>query len=189
MVQISTPAPCTVYTVKSLFCINSKEKLTEFYGMVTVYSGLYQKPLVVQKITILNYEKTTHTMFKLIYEPILSTNSENHIKNIKKLYTWDTSTETIAATTILQLEVHTHASMHARTHTHTHTHTHTYVATDNYRPGTSTWTVYHIALIFKGEKFQGFLSSLENSTPENFVPSKMPLKNLFPVSGLSLWYC
>ena len=126
-------------TVKSLFCINSKEKLTEFYGMVTVYSGLYQKPLVVQKITILNYEKTTHTFFKPIYEPILSTNSKNHIKNIKKLYTWDTSTETIPAATILQLEVHTHTyththtthtththNTHTYTHTHTHTHTHTY---------------------------------------------------------------
>ena len=81
MVQISTPAPCTGYTVKSLFCISSKEKLTEFYGMVTDYSGLNQKPLVVQKITILNYEKTTHTLFKPIYEPIPSTNSKNHIKN------------------------------------------------------------------------------------------------------------
>ena len=76
--------------------------------MVTVYSGLYQKPLVMQKITILNYEKTTHTLFKPVYDLILSTNSENHIKNIKKLYTWDTSTETLAAATILQLEVHTH---------------------------------------------------------------------------------
>ena len=94
MVQISIPFPCTGYTIKSLFCINSKEKLTEFYGMVTVYSGLYQKPLVVQKITILNCE---NTIVKLVYEPILSTNSKNHIKNIKKLYTWDTSTETIAA--------------------------------------------------------------------------------------------
>ena len=96
MVQISTLAPCTEYTVKSLFCISSKEKLTGFYGMVTDYSGLYQKPLVAQKITILNYEKTTQTLFKPIYEPILSSNSENHIKNkiiIKKLYTWDTSTE------------------------------------------------------------------------------------------------
>ena len=125
MVQISTPAPRTGYTVKSLFCISSEEKLPEFYEMVTDYSGLYQKPLVVQKITILNYEKTTHTLFKPIYEPILSTNSENHIKNIKKLYTWDTSTEIIAAATILQLIVHTHSRTHARTHARTHTHTHT----------------------------------------------------------------
>ena len=104
--------------------------MTEFYGMVTVYSGLYQKPLVVQKITILNYEKTIHTLFKPIYEPILSTNSENHIKNIKKLYTWNTSTEKIAAATILQLKVHTYT----RAHTRTHAHPHTYVATDTYSP-------------------------------------------------------
>ena len=71
MVQISTPAPCTGYTVKSLFCISSKEKLTEFYVMVTVYPGLYQKPLVAQKITILNHEKNTHILFKPVYEPIL----------------------------------------------------------------------------------------------------------------------
>ena len=58
MVQISIPFPCTGYTIKSLFCINSKDKLTEFYGMATVYSGLYHKPLVMQKITILNCENT-----------------------------------------------------------------------------------------------------------------------------------
>ena len=79
MVQISIPFPCTGYTIKSLFCINSKEKLTEFYGMVTVYSGLYQKPLVVQKITILNYEKThTHCLsqsMNLYYHLILKITS------------------------------------------------------------------------------------------------------------------
>ena len=88
--------------------------------MITIYSGLYQKPLVVQKIIILNYEKTIHTLFKPIYETILSSNSENHIKNIKKLYTWNTSTEKIVAATILQLKVHTYTCAHARTHTHTH---------------------------------------------------------------------
>ena len=80
MVQISTPTPSTGYTVKSLFCISSKEKLTEFYGMVTIYSGLYQKPLVVQKITILNYNKTTHThclsqSMNLYYQLILKITS------------------------------------------------------------------------------------------------------------------
>ena len=58
VVQVSIPFPCTGYTIKGLFCINSKDKLTEFYGMATVYSGLYQNPLVMQKITILNCENT-----------------------------------------------------------------------------------------------------------------------------------
>ena len=36
MVQISIPFPCTGYTIKSLFCINSKDKLTR-----VVWDGNY----------------------------------------------------------------------------------------------------------------------------------------------------
>ena len=72
--------------------------------------------------TIAEFESDNCTLFKPIHEVILSTNFETHIKNIKKLYIWGTTTEIIAAATLFQVEV--------------------YVATDSYRPGSVTWLLY-----------------------------------------------
>ena len=69
-----------------------------------------------------DFESDNYTLFKPIHEAILATNFENHVKNIKKLCTWSTSTDINAAAILSQLQV--------------------YVPTDNYRPGITTWLVY-----------------------------------------------
>ena len=69
-----------------------------------------------------DFESENYTLFKPIHEAILASNFENHIKNIRKLYTWSTSTEITAAAILFQLQV--------------------YVLIDNYRLGITTWLVY-----------------------------------------------
>ena len=92
-----------------------------FRALLKAISGIEDYHSHLQK-AIADFESDNQTLFKPIHEAILSTNFENHVKNIKKLYIWGTSTEIIAAATLFQLEV--------------------YVATDSYRPGIPTWLVY-----------------------------------------------
>ena len=71
-------------------------------------------------------EADNHNLFKPIHETVNRTKFHTHVQNIKKLYTWGTSTEIIAAAaaaaTLFQVEV--------------------YIATDSYRPGVPMWLQY-----------------------------------------------
>ena len=68
------------------------------------------------------FEADNDTLFRPIHEAVHRTQFGTHVKNIKKQYTWGTSTEITAVATLLQVEV--------------------YVATDNYRPGVPMWIQY-----------------------------------------------
>ena len=71
---------------------------------------------------IAEFEADNHNLFKPIHETVNRTKFHTHVQNIKKLYTWGTSTEIIAAATLFQVEV--------------------YIATDSYRPGVPMWLQY-----------------------------------------------
>ena len=71
---------------------------------------------------IAEFEADNDTLFRPIHEAVHRTQFGAHVKNIKKQYTWGTSTEITAVATLLQVEV--------------------YVATDNYRPGVPMWIQY-----------------------------------------------
>ena len=71
---------------------------------------------------IAEFEETNQTLFEPIHKTISGTAFNSHVKNIKRLYTWGTTTEITAAATLFQLEI--------------------YLATDNYKPGVPTWLLY-----------------------------------------------
>ena len=94
--------------------------------MAIVCLGHPLKPFAVWKITIFTYvaefEMDNENLFRPIREAVNRTKFNTHAQNIKKQYTWGTSTEITAAATLLQMEV--------------------YVATDSYRPGIPIWLQY-----------------------------------------------
>ena len=71
---------------------------------------------------IAEFEEINLTLFEPIHKSISGTAFNSHVKNMKKLYTWGTTTEIIAAATLFQLEI--------------------YLATDNYKSGIPTWLLY-----------------------------------------------
>ena len=71
---------------------------------------------------IAEFEMDNNKLFRPIHEAVNQTKFNTHVQNIKKQYTWGTSTEITAAATLLQVEV--------------------YVATDSYRPGVPMWLQY-----------------------------------------------
>ena len=129
MVQISTSAPGTGYTGLKPFLYKQQREVDRVLGdgnclfraLSKAISGTEDHHSHLRH-AISDFESDNWTVFKPIHEAIISTNFENHIKNIKKLYIWGTSTEIVAAATLFQVEV--------------------YVATDSYRPGIPTWLVY-----------------------------------------------
>ena len=83
-----------------------------------VYGGVEDYHLHLRK-AIAEFEADNH---KPIHETVYRTKFHTHVQNIKKLYTWGTSTEIIAAATLFQVEV--------------------YIATDSYRPRVPMWLQY-----------------------------------------------
>ena len=71
---------------------------------------------------ISEFEETNRNLFEPIHNSIIGTEFDNHVKNIKKLSTWGTTTEIIGAATLFQLDI--------------------YLATNNYKPGIPTWLLY-----------------------------------------------
>ena len=126
MVQISTSALGTGYTSLKPFLYKQQREVDRVLGdgnclfraLSTAISGTEDHYPHLRNA----FESDNWTILKPIHEAIISTNFENHIKNIKKLYIWGTSTEIVAAATLFQVEV--------------------YVATDSYQPGIPTWLVH-----------------------------------------------
>ena len=129
MVQISTSAPGTGYTSLKPFLYKQQRQVDRVLGDGNCLFRALSKAISGTedhhphlRHAISDFESDNWTVFKPIHEAIISTNFENHIKNIKKLYIWGTSTEIVAAATLFQVEV--------------------YVATDSYRQGIPTWLVH-----------------------------------------------
>ena len=71
---------------------------------------------------ISEFEETNRNLFEPIHNSIIGTEFDNHVKNMKKLSTWGTTTEIIGAATLFQLDI--------------------YLPTNNYKPGIPTWLLY-----------------------------------------------
>ena len=56
---------------------------------------------------IAEFEEINQTLFEPIHKSISGTAFNSHVKNMRKLYTWGTTTEIIAAATLFQLEIYT----------------------------------------------------------------------------------
>ena len=54
---------------------------------------------------ISEFEETNRNLFEPIHNSIIGTEFDNHVKNIKKLSTWGTTTEIIGAATLFQLDI------------------------------------------------------------------------------------
>jgi len=126
MVQISTSALGTGYTSLKPFLYKQQREVDRVSGDGNCLFRALSKAISGTEDHYTHlcnaFESDNWTILKPIHEAIISTNFENHIKNIKKLYIWGTSTEIVAAATLFQVEV--------------------YVATDSYQPGIPTWLVH-----------------------------------------------
>jgi len=71
---------------------------------------------------ISEFEADNVSHFKSLHEAVYQTDFSSHLKQIKKQYVWGTSTEIIAAATLLQTDI--------------------YVASDAYKAGAPTWLLY-----------------------------------------------
>ena len=129
MTQMSTATPGSGYTVLKPFRNQQQREVNRVLGdgnclfraLSKAITGVEDHHISLRKI-IAEFEPDNQTLFKLIHEAILSNNFEVHYKNIKRQYIWGTTTEIIAAATLLQVDV--------------------YVATDSYRPGSVAWLLY-----------------------------------------------
>ena len=113
MVQISTSAPGTGYTGLKPFLYKQQREVDRVLGDGNCLFRALSKAISGTKDhhshlrhAISDFESDNWIVFKPIHEAIISTNFENHIKNIKKLYIWGTSTKIVAAATLFQVEVY-----------------------------------------------------------------------------------
>ena len=125
----STLPSSTGYSVLKPFLTKQQRELDRVLGdgncLFRAFSkaicGVEDYHLHLRK-AIAEFEADNHNLFKSTHEAVNQTKFSTHVQNIKKLYTWGTSTEIIAAATLFQVEV--------------------YVATDSYRPGVPMWLQY-----------------------------------------------